>query len=45
MIADDLRSLRLLGDFSDWHLLNDSLFLASSSDKLDGDLGGVFRSW
>ena len=44
MMAEDLRSLRL-GDFNDWHRNNDSAFeLASSSDKLDGDLEGIFKS-
>ena len=49
MIADDLRSFfRLLGDFNEWVLLNESWVLASSNDKLDlldGDLGGVLKSW
>ena len=49
MIADDLRSFfRLLVDFNEWVLFNESWFLASSNDKLDlldGDLGGVLKSW
>ena len=43
MMAEDLRSFRLLGDFKEWHLISGSS-LALSMEEFEGDLGGVLRS-